>query len=96
MRKRNTTTLSAATGRQAIALRRAQAMSGIGGGRDYLSPAISIVAMENTLLADPSRFDPDGSGSDGDITIIEGIPDNPKLAKPNTSCDWDTYAEEDM
>ena len=94
MRKRNTTTLSAATGRQAIALRRAQAMSGIGGGRDYLSPAISIVAMENTLLADPSRFDPNGSGRDGDI--IEGTPDNPKLAKPNTSCDWDTYAEEDM
>ena len=94
MRKRNTTTLSAATGRQAIALRRAQAMSGIGGGRDYLSPAISIVAIENTLLADPSRVDPDGSGSDGGI--IEGNPDNPKLAKPNTSCDWDTYAEEDM
>lgn len=69
-------------------------MSGIGGGRDYLSPAISIVAMENTLLADPSRFDPDGSGSDGGI--IEGTPDNPKLAKPNTSCDWNTYAEEDM
>ena len=92
MRKRNTTTLSAATGRQAIALRRAQAMSGIGGGRDYLSPAISIVAMENTLLADPSRFDPNGS----DGGIIEGTPDNPKLAKPNTSCDWDTYAEEDM
>ena len=43
--------------------------------------------MENTLLADPSRFDPN---------IIEGTPDNPKLAKPNTSCDWDTYAEEDM
>ena len=94
MRKRNTTTLSAATGRQAIALRRAQAMSGIGGGRDYLSPAISIVAMENTLLADPSQFDPDGSGSS--IEIIEGTPDSPKLAKPNTSCDWDTYAEEDM
>ncbi|MDY5685680.1 MAG: hypothetical protein SPF40_05330 [Prevotella sp.] len=52
--------------------------------------------MENTLLADPSRFNPNGSGSDGDITIIEGTPDNPKLAKPNTSCDWDTYAEEDM
>ena len=50
--------------------------------------------MENTLLADPSRFDPNGSGSDGDI--IEGTPDSPKLAKPNTSCDWDTYAEEDM
>ena len=50
--------------------------------------------MENTLLADPSRFDPDGSGSS--IEIIEGTPDNPKLAKPNTSCDWDTYAEEDM
>ena len=50
--------------------------------------------MENTLLADPSRFDADGSGSD--IIIIEGTPDNPKLAKPNTSCDWDTYAEEDM
>ena len=52
--------------------------------------------MENTLLADPSRFDPNGSGSDGDIVITEGTPDNPKLAKPNTSCDWDTYAEEDM
>ena len=50
--------------------------------------------MENTLLADPSRFDPNGSGSDGGI--IEGTPDNPKLAKPNTSCDWNTYAEEDM
>lgn len=48
--------------------------------------------MENTLLADPSRFDPNGS----DGGIIEGTPDNPKLAKPNTSCDWDTYAEEDM
>ena len=50
--------------------------------------------MENTLLADPSRFAPDGSGSGSGI--IEGTPDNPKLAKPNTSCDWDTYAEEDM
>lgn len=49
--------------------------------------------MENTLLAGPSRFDP-GSGNDGGI--IDGTPDNPKLAKPNTSCDWDTYAEEDM
>ena len=48
--------------------------------------------MENTLLADPSRFDPNGS----DGGIIEGTHDNPNLAKPNTSCDWDTYAEEDM